>query len=62
MEIGSIEGMEYLAEYFDSYYIKRELNRDFSKIIPLKEWCDKNNKKLFLLANSGKTWYALEGI
>ena len=53
MEIGSIEGMEYLAEYFDSYYIKRELNRDFSKIISLKEWCDKNNKNLFLLANSG---------
>ena len=47
MEIGSIEGMEYLAEYFDSYYLKRELNRDFSQIIPLKEWCDKNNKKLW---------------
>lgn len=53
MEIGSVEGMEYLAEYFDSYYMKRELNRDFSKIIPLKDWCDQNGKKLFLLANSG---------
>jgi len=53
MEIGTVEGMEYLAEYFDSYYLKRELNRDFGKIKPLKEWCDKNNKKLFLLANSG---------
>lgn len=53
MEIGTIEGMEYLAEYFDSYYMKRELNRDFEKIIPLKEWCDKSGKQLFMLANSG---------
>lgn len=53
MEIGTIEGMEYLAEYFDSYYMKRELNRDFEKIIPLKEWCDNNGKQLFMLANSG---------
>jgi hypothetical protein len=53
MEIGTIEGMEYLAEYFDSYYMKRELNRDFQKIASLKEWCDKNGKKLFMLANSG---------
>ncbi len=53
MEIGTIEGMEYLAEYFDSYYMKREFNRDFEKIALLKDWCDKNNKQLFILANSG---------
>ncbi len=53
MEIGSVEGMEYLSEYFDSYYMRRELNRDFDKIKILKQWCDRNSKKLFMLANSG---------
>ncbi len=38
MEIGTIEGMKYISEYFDSFYMKRELNRNF---------------ELYLLANSG---------
>ena len=53
MEIGTIQGMEYLAAYFDSYYMKRELNRDFDAIRPLHSWCAANGKKLYLLANSG---------
>jgi len=53
MEIGTVEGMEYLSDYFDSYYIKREYNRDFEKIAQLKSRCDENGKKLFLLGNSG---------
>lgn len=53
MEIGTVEGMEYLAEYFDSFYMKREYNRDFERIGLLKQWCDTNQKKLFMLANSG---------
>lgn len=53
MEIGTIQGMDYLAEYFDSYYMKRELNRDFESIKTLHKWCEENGKKLFLLANSG---------
>lgn len=53
MGIGTIEGMEYVADYFDSFYLKRELNRDFAKIRELKKWCDENNKKLYGLANSG---------
>ena len=53
MEIGTVEGMEYLAEYFDGYYMKREYNRDFSVIERLKGWCDENGKRLYLLANSG---------
>jgi len=53
MEIGTVQGMEYLAEYFDSYYMKRELNRDFDAIRELHSWCEKNGKKMFLLANSG---------
>lgn len=53
MEIGTIEGMEYLKDYFDSYYMKRELNRDFESIKTLHKWCESNEKKLFILANSG---------
>ncbi len=53
MEIGTVEGMEYLAEYFDSYYMKRELNRDFEAIRKLHAWAGENGKKLFMLANSG---------
>lgn len=53
MEIGTVQGMKYLAEYFDSYYMKREYNRDFDRIKELKSWCDENGKKLFMLANSG---------
>ena len=53
MEIGTIEGMEYIANVFDGYYLKREFNRDFEKIKTAKKWCDENNKQLFMLANSG---------
>ena len=53
MEIGTIEGMEYISEYFDGYYMKRELNRDFNAIEHLHNWCMQNSKKLYMLANSG---------
>lgn len=53
MEIGTVEGMEYLARYFDSYYMKRELNRDLAAVRLLHRWCTENGKKLFFLANSG---------
>ncbi len=53
MRIGTVEGMEYLAPYFDGYYMQREYNRDFAHIEKLKKWADENQKKLYLLANSG---------
>ncbi len=53
MEIGTEEGMDYLADRFDSFYMKRELNRNFPAIRRLKKWCDENGKELFMLANSG---------
>ena len=53
MGIGTIEGMDYVADCFDSFYLKREHNRDFSVIRKLKSWCDDNGKKLYALANSG---------
>lgn len=53
MSIGTVEGMAYVADYFDSFYLKRELNRDFTAIANLKQWCDEHGKKLYALANSG---------
>lgn len=53
MEIGTVQGMDYLAEYFDGYYMKREWNRDFSRIKELSRWCRNNQKSLHILANSG---------
>lgn len=53
MEIGTVQGMKYLAENFDGFYMKRELNRDFASIKVLHKWCEENGKKLFMLANSG---------
>ena len=53
MEIGTIQGMDYLAQYYDGYYMKRELNRDFSAVERLSAWCKENGKKLHMLANSG---------
>ncbi len=53
MKIGSVMGMEYVSEYFDSFYMQREYNRNLEKIKELKAWCDKNSKGLYILANSG---------
>ena len=53
MEIGTVEGMDYLSDVFDGYYLKRELNRDLSAVHRIKEWCDAHGKRLYLLANSG---------
>jgi len=51
--IGSIPAMDYVSPYFDSYYLKRELNRNFTAIHKIRDWCDRNGKGLFMLANSG---------
>lgn len=53
MRIGEVKGMEYMADLFDSFYIRREYNRDFERIHELKDWADANGKKLCMLANSG---------
>lgn len=53
MEIGTVEGMEYIAEWFDSFYMKREYNRQLDKIKVVRRFCDENGKKLYGLANSG---------
>lgn len=53
MKIGTIKGMQYLADVFDSYHVQREFNRDLDYLRELREWADANDKKLIMLANSG---------
>jgi len=53
MSIGEISGMDYVADVFDGFYMKREHNRNMAKIRELSAWCKENDKELFCLANSG---------
>ena len=53
MEIGSKEGIDYISELFDGFYLKREYNRYQYKIKEMSDYCHKNGKKLYCLANSG---------
>ena len=53
MEIGTVEGLEYVSEWFDAFYAKREFNWDFRRLSDLRQWTSQNGKKLYLLANSG---------
>ena len=53
MEIGTAEGIDYLLDYFDSFYIKRELNRDVNKVKELSDFAKSKGKSVFMLANSG---------
>ena len=53
MRIDSISGMDYLGDLFDSFYIRRDLQRDIATVKRFKEWCDNHGKKLGMLLNSG---------
>ena len=53
MEIGTVEGMDYLTDVFDGYYLKRELNRDLKAVTAISTWCKAHGKDLYILANSG---------
>ena len=53
MGIGAVNSMDYVSHLFDSFYIKRELNRDLEAIKSISSWCRQNGKGLYMLANSG---------
>ena len=53
MEIGTVEGISYVSPWFDSFYVKREMNRDIKALLRLRKWCNENGKQMYLLANSG---------
>ena len=53
MEIGTVQAVGYMLDYFDSFYLKREFNYSLSALKEMYRYCSSHNKKLFILANSG---------
>jgi collagenase-like PrtC family protease len=53
MRIGTVKGMEYVSDLFDSFHVQRDYNRDLEHLKMLKSWADEHGKKLIMLANSG---------
>ena len=53
MRIGTVDGMAYVAHLFDGYCVQREHNRDLAHLARLRQWADREGKRLTLLANSG---------
>lgn len=53
LRLDSTLALEYLSDLFDSFYIRRDLQRDLPTLRKVSEWCRAHGKKLGLLANSG---------
>ena len=53
MRLGTVKGMEYVADLFDSFCMQREYNRDLERIDELRAWTDAHGKALHFLVNSG---------
>lgn len=53
MRMDSTSAMSYVSDLFDSFYIRRDIQRDMRAVQEVKSWCDANSKKLLMLANSG---------
>lgn len=53
MEIGTMDGVRYLADVMDGFYVKREINRHLEQVRRFSAACHDMGKKVYMLANSG---------
>ena len=53
MRLDSTGALEYLGNLFDSFYLRRDLQRDLTAVRMFSEWSRKHGKKMCMLANSG---------
>lgn len=53
MRIGTIQALEYASQYFDSFYLQRDYQRNLEYVQRVHDWCQEHGKKLCILANSG---------
>lgn len=53
ININTVQQMEFLKNYFDSFYAGRAVNRNLEHVKEMYSWCQEKEKKLYLLANSG---------
>jgi len=45
MRLDSTSAMSYVVDLFDSFYIRRDIQRDLTAVREVKTWCDNHNKK-----------------
>ena len=53
MRLTTLQAMRYLAPWFDSYYIGRDVQRNLDTVKRFSDWAHRSGKKVGLLANSG---------
>lgn len=53
MRLMTVQAMAYLAPWFDSYYLGRDVQRNLETVKRASDWCRAHGKKLGILANSG---------
>ncbi len=53
MKISTVKGMEYVAHFFDDFCVAKECNRDLDRLAELKRYAEMNEKRIYILANSG---------
>jgi hypothetical protein len=53
LRLDSTLALEMLGDAFDSFYLRRDLQRDLSTVARFHAWADAHGKRLCLLANSG---------
>lgn len=51
LRLGSIMSLEYMSEYFDSFYLRRDIQRDLPTVKMFHEWAQKHGKKISMLVN-----------
>ncbi len=53
MRLGTVHALQQVADLFDGFYIQRDYNRDLERLGELRQWCDLEGKRMYVLANSG---------
>ena len=53
MRLMTVQAMAYLAPWFDSYYLGRDVQRNLETVKRAADWCHAHGKRLGILANSG---------
>ena len=53
MKLDSTLALEFLGDLFDSFYLRRDLQRDLETAARFRRWADAHGKKMGILANSG---------
>ena len=51
MRLTTLQAMKYLAPWFDSYYISRDVQRNLGTVERFSKWCRANGKKLCMKLN-----------